>query len=492
MWRYVALTLACALLGRAEAQIINTIPNTFVDGAIIDAGPVNANFSSVASQINANAATSGANSTITALLGLTTPLSVGQGGSSVYTAGTSTGSANSQVVSTPNPSGFTLSAGKTILFTAGFTNNGATQFNINSTGLTDVYRVSGSGLVALTGGEVVSGALVVATYNGSRFVLTSGYTATASYTAGTSTGSANAQVISTTPTGFALVSGTKVSFIAGYTNTGALQVNVGGTGLVNVYKQYPSAQVALVGGEITAGSTVDMYYDGVKYLISGSVAVPASLPGTTGFTGVNNTGTPTGKYDLAATSVVVTNARGAGVYFGSPSGCTVNFSVTNIHNGLDTGSVATSTWYYIYYGSDGINLDCFASASATAPTVPTGYYFARVGAIKTDGSAQLTRVAQRGDMAVYTTQPSITPGAGAQNISLFFPDTALSYKLLAVSSGATFSIYTGGLIVVCGINTTTGVSISTQVECPMTGSTFVASGTATLYAYGWRDNAAVH
>src|SRR5208337_3873260 len=95
------LLLATCLI--ANAQVVGTYPYVFTNGTTLDAGQVNADFAYVASQINTNAAPSGANSTITAILGLTTPLSAGQGGTQTYTAGTSTGSANAQLVATPNP-----------------------------------------------------------------------------------------------------------------------------------------------------------------------------------------------------------------------------------------------------------------------------------------------------------------------------------------------------------------------------------------------------
>jgi hypothetical protein len=157
----------------AQAQIVGTLPYTFANGTVIDAGQVNSDFSYIVSQVNTNAVAVGANSTITSILGLTTPLSAGQGGSSVYTAGTSTGSANAQVVATPTPAGFTLVGRPTIIFTAGYTNTSSVQINVNSTGLTNVYKPSQSGPVALTGGEITAGSLIVATYNGAQYELIS-------------------------------------------------------------------------------------------------------------------------------------------------------------------------------------------------------------------------------------------------------------------------------------------------------------------------------
>lgn len=61
--------------------IVNpTLPNILTNGTVADATQVMANFASMISQINSNAAENGSNSSITSLNGLTTPLSIGQGG----------------------------------------------------------------------------------------------------------------------------------------------------------------------------------------------------------------------------------------------------------------------------------------------------------------------------------------------------------------------------------------------------------------------------
>ena len=62
--------------------------------------------------------------------------------------------------------------------------------------------------------------------------------------------------------------------------------------------------------------------------------------------------------------------------------------------GLDTGSIANSTWYYLYLiaSSRAEIYALLASASATAPTMPAGYHLKRlIGAIRTNGSAKLYR-----------------------------------------------------------------------------------------------------
>jgi hypothetical protein len=90
---------------------------------------------------------------------------------------------------------------------------------------------------------------------------------------GTSTGSANAQQITTTP--FVLQPGVIVSFIAGFTNSGAATFNVtptgsSSTGTISVVKQVPgSGTQPLVGNEIQSGTIVVAAYDGSKWELIG-------------------------------------------------------------------------------------------------------------------------------------------------------------------------------------------------------------------------------
>jgi hypothetical protein len=60
--------------------------------------------------------------------------------------------------------------------------------------------------------------------------------------------------------------------------------------------------------------------------------------------------------------------------------------------GLDSGSVANSTWYYIWLiknPSSG-TVDALFSTSSSSPTMPSGYSLKRlVGAVLTDGSANI-------------------------------------------------------------------------------------------------------
>lgn len=86
--------------------ICSALPNTLTNGTTADATQVMANENQIVSNVNANAAHNGANSDITSLSGLTTPLSIAQGGTAGATAaaartslGVAASGANSDITS---------------------------------------------------------------------------------------------------------------------------------------------------------------------------------------------------------------------------------------------------------------------------------------------------------------------------------------------------------------------------------------------------------
>ncbi|MFA6067524.1 MAG: hypothetical protein WC810_02985 [Janthinobacterium sp.] len=92
---------------------------------------------------------------------------------------------------------------------------------------------------------------------------------------------------------------------------------------------------------------------------------------------------------------------------------TVDLSAAGV-GGLDTGSEAASTWYYIYAVADAeaTTFTVIASASATAPTGIT--YFRLIGAILNDGSSDILRFNQRGKRVYWDAAiRELTAGASA-------------------------------------------------------------------------------
>ena len=90
----------------------------------------------------------------------------------------------------------------------------------------------------------------------------------------TSGGAANAQTLTYAAAPAGYFQGQRFCFIAGFTNTGAATLNVNGIGAKNIFMD----GVALVGGEIVAGSVVEMVYDGTQFQITSSRA-PGAFPG---------------------------------------------------------------------------------------------------------------------------------------------------------------------------------------------------------------------
>jgi microcystin-dependent protein len=93
---------------------------------------------------------------------------------SQFAGGTSTGSANAQVVASTSPAGFARTPGQVVTFTAGFTNTGSTTLNVDSTGAATVQKTSGGGNVNLTGGEIVAAAFISVIWTGTVYLLQSG------------------------------------------------------------------------------------------------------------------------------------------------------------------------------------------------------------------------------------------------------------------------------------------------------------------------------
>ena len=74
-------------------------------------------------------------------------------------------------------------------------------------------------------------------------------------------------------------------------------------------------------------------------------------------------------------------------------------------NGLDTGSLASNTWYHAFAigKTDGATA-LLASMSATSPALPSGYTLKRrIGSFKTDGSAHILGFIQKGDLFRWVT-----------------------------------------------------------------------------------------
>lgn len=133
-----------------------------------------------------------------------------------------------------------------------------------------------------------------------------------------------------------------------------------------------------------------------------------------------------------ADELVVKNVSGNPMLLSSVS---VSVSLaTSGANGLDTGTEASTTWYYLYViaKSDGTVAGLW-SASATQPTLPSGYtYLALVAAGYNDGSSNLLAAYVRGKGVYYkAAQNALNAGSATST-------TAITITALVPAIAATF------------------------------------------------------
>lgn len=167
--RKLLFLLALLLPSPALAGVSCSVPFNLQNGTTADASQVMANYNALIACL-ANAAASGANSDITALNGLTTPIAPTVGGTPVFFAGTSTGSGTTYAINPTTPSNFSLTQNYIVIFTAGFTSTGAATLSVNGGPATPIVKQIASG-PAIAAGDIVVGNLVMAAYDGTNFQL---------------------------------------------------------------------------------------------------------------------------------------------------------------------------------------------------------------------------------------------------------------------------------------------------------------------------------
>lgn len=195
-----------------------------------------------------------------------------QSGALNYAPDTS-GAANTITVALPvAPPAY--SNGLTIVALIANTNTGATNINVNSLGSIPVH-FKGS---ALNGQELQATQLSVFCYDGGAFQLLSNFSSPSTVFVGTTTsGSANAQTTSTTPSSYTLSVGNIITFEAGITNTGAVTLNAESTGAVTIKKVSSGGLVDLAAGDLTMGASYQVEYNGTFYQLLSSSLTPSAF-----------------------------------------------------------------------------------------------------------------------------------------------------------------------------------------------------------------------
>jgi hypothetical protein len=125
---------------------------------------------------------------------------------------------------------------------------------------------------------------------------------------------------------------------------------------------------------------------------------------------------------------------------------TINLATTGA-NGLDTGSLANSTWYHVFAiaKDDGLDPAFLASTSVDTPTMPTDYTVKRrIGSFRTDGSAEVLAFSQFGDEFLWTLPlrdfTHTNPGTSAQVRTLRVPTGVVVEAIINVRSGGSGAV----------------------------------------------------
>jgi len=222
----------------------------------------------------------------------------------------------------------------------------------------------------------------------------------------------------------------------GTANTGAYTLNVNGLGAKSVILNGS----ALTNGQLAASAVYEVVWDGTNFeLMSNPVPAAAAAPTPTAsggvFTKLKISTLGLSNYTSTITANSVTLATSTGLVYVA-QGITLSPNInTSGANGLDTGTLSASTWYYVYaiYNPTTTTVAGIFSTSSTAPSLPSGYtYYARLGAVRTDtsGSKYLLQTLQFGRTVYYeplsgsnmTTWPLLASGTmGTFNASTYSP-----------------------------------------------------------------------
>lgn len=236
---------------------------------------------------------------------------------------------------------------------------------------------------------------------------------------GTAGGTADALTLTPTPAVPVYEAGQKFRWIAGAANnTGAATIAISGLAA----KALQNDGAALSADDIVAGKMYEGIYDGTQFQIQ-RVNIPSLIDDTTPQLGgnldanSNLTNLPTAwgntlapheslvcKYVSATTVDIDADAiylRDTSDYVYKASSVNLTADITaSGANGLDTGSEASSTWYYLWtiYNPETDTVASLLSTSATSPTMPSGYTFkGLVGAVYNDSGSDFDDFFQEGN-----------------------------------------------------------------------------------------------
>ncbi len=280
-------------------------------------------------------------------------------------------------------------------------NTGSTTANLASLGAKKIYKLGG---IEVQAGDLRASQMVELVYDtaldsaaGGWWLLSPIGNAPTWDRYATTGGTATAYTATFSPTVTALTNGLRVLVKWNATNTGTATFAPDGLTAKAIRKLNDAA---LVAGDILQDQISELVYDSTldHWLLTSPVVIntPATVVGLSrGLVCKVNASNPTYQADITADDVVLKNASDLS-YLASAVSLTVSITSSGV-NGLDTGAEASSTWYYLWVIYNGTTVAGLLSASATSPTMPTGYtYKALVGAVYNNSGSDFVRFWQTG------------------------------------------------------------------------------------------------
>jgi len=329
---------------------------------------------------------------------------------------------------------------------------------------------------------------------------------------GTTSGSASAQTLaSVSPGVYSLTAGNRVTFMSGFTTTGATTLNVASTGTLNVLKKTSAGLVALASNDMVSGQVYTVQYDGTQYELLDPV--PSSTVQRSYLAGLalaNDGTSPNTVLDIAP-GQAADSSNTVYINLSSFSKSTAGtWAAGSGNNGMGKGlTIAANTWYHVFAIIANGAADVYFDTSVTAANAPTGTsVYRRIGSFKTDGSAHILAFSQVGDWFFWKTSEldanQVAASTTAASVTLTVPpDVNVMARVIVSMAGQTppQSVWAYSPVMndqaasptLSIMRTPTTYNMLAQIDVMTNTSSQIrwvsdgTTGSTSLYTIGWQD-----
>lgn len=248
------------------------------------------------------------------------------------------------------------------------------------------------------------------------------------------------------------------------TSTSAVTLQVaGGLSALTAYKN--NGQTACGANDLIAGAVYQAAYSAalggfVVNVVPTALTAPGAVQGIFTNLVITNTTATTPAHQVAVTANALSLYNGSAYSTATAISFTIDTSNANGPNGLDTGSLAASTWYYIYaiQNTSSGAVAGLMSTNSTAPSFTNcpGYSnYARIGTVRANATPAFVNFIHKGRRVQYM-------------VGTYSGNALASYVSLGTTTSASLAAFTytsaapptASEISVIGVASTTGLSFS--------------------------------